>query len=60
MQAHEMHADTAFRIMGALGLNTVALITSFQEQAEWWLRIGSLTVAIAYTSILIFRALRRK
>jgi len=59
MQAHDIHTETVSKILGALGVNTLALITSYQEQAEWWLRIGSLVVAITYTSILIFRALRK-
>jgi len=60
MQSQDMHAETISKIVGALGINTIAIITSYQEQFEWWLRIASLVVAITYTSILIFRALRRK
>jgi hypothetical protein len=54
------HQEAVSKAVGAIGLNTLALITSFQEQVEWWLRIASLVVAVVYTSVLTIRALTRK
>jgi hypothetical protein len=57
---HSHYAETVCKSIGAIGINALALITSFQEQVEWWLRIASLTVAIGYTGTMLFRAMRHK
>jgi|14BtaG_2_1085337.scaffolds.fasta_scaffold05556_4 hypothetical protein len=44
----------------ASGFNVAALITSFQEQIEWGLRIVGMLAALAYTTILIVKACKTK
>jgi hypothetical protein len=52
--------DVILKTGSALGINSLAIITSFQQQVEWWLRIASLLAAIAYTIVLIYKALKTR
>lgn len=44
------HAGDALKVVG---LNGLAIITSFQTDLEWWLRCGALALTSFYTVIKI-------
>ena len=60
---NEEHSNVLCKGVIGVGTNVLAVITSAQEQLEYWLRIGSLilgfTVGIL-TLISLIRGLRKK
>jgi len=53
------HMDDLTKGVAALCINALAVISSFQEQAEWGLRVASLIAAIGVSALTAWSIWRK-
>lgn len=53
------HAEIVAKGIIGVGFNVLALITSAQEEVEWWLRIVSLLIGCAVGLLTIYSFVRK-